>query len=170
MLIAESERLIIKHLTEEDAAFILDIYNTEGFLQYIGDRNIRSLQDAKQFLIDSPLKMYREKGISLYRVDLKETNTPIGLSGLIKRDTLQEIDLGYAFLPAYFGKGYALESANLVLDYAKNTLGLERVLAITQADNKSSIALLKKLGMKYNGPHLLEDDDADIDLYSLELE
>lgn len=181
MVVAESERLILRWLTTDDSAFILKIYNTDGFLQYIGDRNIRSLEDAHQFLLESPLKMYDKHKVSLYRVELKSTAEVIGLCGLINRDTLSDIDIGYAFLPEFCGKGYAIEAARATMEYAKTELELNRVVAITQRDNKTSIALLLKLGMTLEGeyidpgsessPDSIDDsgDDTRIDIYGISL-
>ena len=177
MIIAKSTRLTLRHLSELDSEFILAIYNTEGFLRFIGDRNIRSLSDARDFLKDGPLKMYKEHGISLYRVEINnsETNdsgTGVGLCGLIKRETLDDIDLGYAFLPEHCGRGYALEAAELSLDFAKTTLKIERVVAITRVDNLPSISLLKKLGMQCEGVYesgTEEKEDVVIDIYGIDL-
>ncbi|MBL4681566.1 MAG: GNAT family N-acetyltransferase [Pseudomonadales bacterium] len=172
MIIAKSQRLTLRHLSRSDAEFILHIYNTEGFLRFIGDRNIRSLSDARDFLTGGPLKMYKEHGISLYRVEHNDSGKVVGLCGLIKRDTLDDIDLGYAFLPEHCGNGYALEAAKLSLDYAKAKLGLDRVVAITQVDNLASISLLKKLGMQREGSYVNgagQKEEVEIDIYGLNL-
>ncbi|MFT7689104.1 MAG: ribosomal-protein-alanine N-acetyltransferase [Candidatus Azotimanducaceae bacterium] len=171
MIVAESERLILRKLKVSDSAFILEIYNTDGFLRFIGDRNIRSLEDAQTFLVESPLKMYCEHGISLYRVELKSNGEPVGLCGLINRDSSVDIDIGYAFLPAFCGKGYAIEAARVTLDFARNTLKVNRVVAITQTDNKTSIALLLKLGMTREGDYTdpASKEDVKIDRYGITL-
>lgn len=171
MIIAKSERLTLRHLSDLDDEFILRLYNTEGFLKFIGDRKIRNVSDARDFLRNGPLKMYREKGISLYRVELNQSGAILGLCGLIQRDSLDDIDLGYAFLPEHCGKGYALESAKLSLHYAKSELEANRVVAITQTDNKSSISLLKKLGMQREGLYDNPDknEEVKIDIYGLDL-
>ena len=171
MIIAKSERLTLRYLSDTDAEFILRLYNTKGFLNYIGDRNIRCLDDARDFLRNGPLRMYREKGMSLYRVELNQNGQVLGLCGLIQRDSLDDIDLGYAFLPEHCGKGYALESAKLILRYAKTELAINRVVAITQIDNQRSISLLKKLGMQREGLYANPDDSEEvkIDIYGLDL-
>ncbi|MBU2713608.1 GNAT family N-acetyltransferase [Zooshikella harenae] len=151
MVVAETERLIIRYLTIDDSVFIFKLYNSEPFIEFVGDKNIKSVEEAKKYLIDGPIKMYTQKGVGLYLVELKNEQIPLGICGLIKRDNLDDIDIGYGFLPDYCGFGYAYESAHAVLDYAKQTLNLKRVVAITTFDNISCIRLLSKLGLEYIG-------------------
>ncbi|RDH45561.1 GNAT family N-acetyltransferase [Zooshikella ganghwensis] len=149
MIIVETERLVIRYLTEKDSDFIFKLYNTKPFLTFVGDKNIRSTNDAKAYLIDGPTRMYAQEGVGLYLVESKDEQTPLGICGLIKRDTLDSIDIGYGFLPEYCGYGYAYESACAVLKYAKQILKLKRVVAITTPDNVQCIRLLTKLGLEY---------------------
>ncbi len=168
MVINETERLRIRELTERDAAFALHIYNTKPFLQFVGDRHIRTIEQAAQYLVDGPMKMYKEKGVGLYLVELKACRTPIGLCGLIKRDHLEEIDIGYGYLEAFFGKGYAFESCQSVLAYAKKSLHLQRVIAFTNSDNAASIKLLERLGLRFDKVIAATDNDPEMDFYSID--
>jgi RimJ/RimL family protein N-acetyltransferase len=168
MLIRETARLIIRQLTIEDAPFILQLLNTPTWITFIGNRNINGLGDARNYLVNGPLSSYSQHGFGLYLVYLKEENIPIGMTGLIKRATLDDVDLGFAFLPEYTGKGYAAEAAEAVLDYAKQTLGLPRIVAIVMAQNTSSTALLNKLGLRYEKMILLPGDDAELMYFRLD--
>lgn len=145
----ETDRLIIRWLTENDAPFICELFNTELFLKFVGDKNIRSVEDAKHYLINGPINMYQRLGIGLYMVELKANTLPIGICGLIKRDSLDDIDLGYGFLPKYFGFGYAYEASKAVVKYAKTEHKLKRLVAITSPNNTASIKLLNKLGFLF---------------------
>src|SRR6187549_3783400 len=127
MCVLETERLCLQHLTADDQAFILKLLNEPGFLQNIGDRGVRSLEDAVGYIEKGPRTSYAKNGFGLYRVSLKESGEAIGMCGLIKRDTLPDVDIGYAFLPRYWGNGYALEAAEATMAYARGTLGLRRV-------------------------------------------
>jgi len=149
MLICETDRLTIRQFTIDDDAFIFRLLNSPIWLIYIGDRKIRGLHDARNYIINGPLASYDRYGFGLYLVALKEDETPIGMTGLIKRDGLQEVDMGFAFLPDYTGKGYAYEAASAVKDYALNILKLPRLAAITTEKNTHAIALLNKIGLHH---------------------
>lgn len=159
MTLIETNRLIISHLSVDDAAFIMKLVNTPGWLQYIGDRNVKSLDDGRRYLQQGPFKSYAQWGFGLLRVTLKNTGTAIGICGLIKRDGLEDVDIGFALLPAYSGKGYAYEAAAAVLDYARHQLGIHRIVAITLVDNASSLKLLQKLGLRFERMIRLGNDD-----------
>ncbi|WP_102794648.1 GNAT family N-acetyltransferase [Bowmanella denitrificans] len=148
-------RLSLRLLTEADADFILALLNDPAFLQYIGDKNVRSLEDARQHIQDGPLAMYRSHGYCLLRVALRDTDQAIGLCGLLKRDYLDHPDLGYAFLPAGRGAGYAQEAIQAVLANADAT-GLKQILAYCQSDNQASIRQLERAGFSSLGPFKLE--------------
>lgn len=145
----ETDRLLIDKLSVADAPFILELLNTPSWLTYIGDRGVKTLEDAHYYLLDGPLKSYELLGFGPYRVQLKSSGLPIGLCGLLKRDTLDDIDIGFAFLPAYFGQGYGYEAATAVITYAQDVLGITCIAGITNPANQSSIRLLKKLGLRY---------------------
>jgi [ribosomal protein S5]-alanine N-acetyltransferase len=157
--VLETDRLILRWLTPDDAAFILDLLNEPSWIRYIGDKGVRSLEDAKNYIVTGPMKMYSQMGFGLFMVERKEGNIPIGMCGLIKRDTLDDVDIGFAFLSRYQARGYGFESASAVLKYGHNQLDLERILAITTLDNHSSSALLEKIGMKYEGTIILDGED-----------
>jgi [ribosomal protein S5]-alanine N-acetyltransferase len=159
MTLIETDRLIISHFTLDDAAFIIKLVNSPGWLQYIGDRNVKTLDDARRYLENGPMKSYERRGFGLYRVAVKNTNTAIGMCGLIKREGLADIDIGFALLPAYAGRGYAYEAAAAVLAYGKNQLGLQRIVAICMVDNAPSIRLLQKLGLRFEKMIRLNEED-----------
>ena len=166
--ISETERLIISEFTLDDAAFIMELVNTPTWIENIGDRNVKSIKDAEKYLEKGPIKSYQEFGFGLYRVALKENSSPIGMCGLIKREMLDDVDLGFAFLPAYEGKGYAFESAAAVLEHAK-FLKLEKIVAITLPTNVKSINLLKKLNMRFETRIHFQGEEKELLLYSIQL-
>lgn len=145
-LIADTPRLSLRPLTPADAPFIFTLVNTPSWLAYIGDRHVRSLEDAERYLLNGPLKSYSENGYGAWMVMHKETNQPIGMCGLFKRTYLDSPDLGFAFLPQHEGKGYAWEAAVAALIYTQKQLGIDHVFAIVQPDNRRSIRLLEKIG------------------------
>lgn len=148
--ILDTERLSLRTLTEEDASFIVELVNTPGWLTYIGDKKIHAQQQAIQYLREGPWKSYEVHGFGLWLVELKETPTPIGMCGFLKRDYLTAPDIGFAFLPTYSGKGYAFEIASAALHYAKESLGIKVVQAITLPTNERSIKLLERIGLSYS--------------------
>lgn len=149
MAILETDRLLIAELTKADAPFILELVNSPGWLQFIGDRNIKDLTAAENYIINGPMASYTAFGHGLYIVTLKNMAVSIGLCGIIKRDILPDADIGFALLPAYSGNGYALEAATAVLQYAKEILRLKKIMAITLESNHRSISLLSKLGLVF---------------------
>lgn len=151
MSVIETPRLRLDRLVLDDAPFILRLVNEPSWLQFIGDKGVRNLDDARGYLSNGPLAMYQRHGFGLYRVELKSTGEAIGLCGLIKRDTLEHVDIGYALFPAYWGQGYAAEATAATRDYARDTLQLPRLLAICSPDNAPSIGLLQRLGLAYEG-------------------
>jgi RimJ/RimL family protein N-acetyltransferase len=149
MLITQTPRLLLRELTTEDAPFIFKLVNEPSWLQFIGDKGVRTIEDAVQYILNGPVKSYTANGFGLWLVELKEESIPIGMCGLIKRPTLEGVDIGFAYLPAYSGPGYAYEAATATLEYAKHTLALKHILAITNPDNSRSIKLLEKLGLQF---------------------
>lgn len=149
MLICETERLIICQLTVHDAPFVFTLLNTPTWIQFIGDRGIRNIDEARNYLLNGPIASYKRLGFGLFMVKLKEGDLPIGMSGLIKRDGLEHVDVGFALHPDFTGKGYAFESTSAVMNYAREVLKLTTIDAITTEDNANSIALLKKIGLQY---------------------
>jgi RimJ/RimL family protein N-acetyltransferase len=147
--VLESERLRLRPLGAADAAFVLRLLNDPDWLRYIGDRGVRTLEDAERYIADGPVAMYGQHGFGILAVEAKEEPAPIGICGLLKRETLPDVDIGFAFLPEFRGRGYALEAARATLSWARDGLGLARVIAITAADNVRSRALLEKIGLRY---------------------
>jgi len=146
MPIQETERLIIREFEPGDADFILRLLNEPSFIENIADRGIRTREQAEAYLREGPMASYRAHGHGLWCVQLKACGTPIGMCGLIKRDKFKDVDLGYAFLPEHAGQGYATEAGAASLAYARDTLGLPRVIAITKPGNARSAAVLTRLG------------------------
>lgn len=165
MTILETKRLILRKLSVDDAEFILDLVNQPSFIQFIGDRGVRSVEDAKNYILKGPVSSYERHGYGLYLALLKDGQVPIGMCGLVRRDTLEDVDIGYAFLPQYWSKGYAFEAASAVMDYAKNTLGLKRMLGISTPDNHGSIRVLEKIGLKFQKMVKLSEDDVELKLF-----
>src|SRR6266516_1458424 len=163
MIVLETERLVLSHLSPEtDVEFILRLLNEPSFVRYIGDKNVRTREDALAYLVDGPIRSYEQNGFGLYKVELKANGQPIGISGLVKRDTLPDPDIGFAFLPDYWNKGYAFESAAAVMKYAREVLQLDRVLAITSPDNQASAKLLGKIGLRFDRLIKLSEDAAEV--------
>ena len=156
-------------MTEEDSAFILELLNEPSFIQNIGDRNVRSLDGAKAYITNGPVASYARNGFGLYLAELRETGESMGMCGLIRRNTLKDVDIGYAFLPRYWSKGYAFEAAQAMKQYAQETLGLKRLVAIVDPQNLGSIHLLEKLGMKFEKMVRLSPEDIELKLYSVDL-
>jgi RimJ/RimL family protein N-acetyltransferase len=161
MIIAETGRLLIRPFDEADAPFVLHLLNTPGWIRFIGDRGIATPEDARKYIVEKLLNSYTTSGWGMYLVESKAGNVPVGMCGLVKRDSLQHADLGYAFLPEYNGKGYALEAAVAIMWFANKILQLNPVLAIVTPDNERSISLLQKLHFVFdknitdNGEELL---------------
>jgi [ribosomal protein S5]-alanine N-acetyltransferase len=151
MTVFETERLSIRRLTFDDAEFIQELVNEPSFLKNIGDRNVKNRTDAERYLTDGPLASYEKNGFGLFAVVLKETSEAIGMCGLIRRDTLPDVDIGYAFLPRFWSKGYALESTTAMMQYGRETHGLDRIVAIVDPSNAPSIKVLEKIGLKFGG-------------------
>ncbi len=157
-------RLRLRELAPADAPFILGLLNEPSFLANIGDRGVRTVEEARAYIVDGPVASYARYGFGLYLVELPEAG-PIGICGILKRDALADPDLGFAFLPAYWRQGYAFESASAVLHYAHEDLGVGRLLAITNPSNTASIRLLEKLGFRLDGTTRLSPNGADLALF-----
>ena len=169
MKILETDRLILRRLSPDDAEFILQLLNEPSWLRFIGDKGIRTIEAARAYILQGPVEMYARLGFGLYLVELKAGGHSIGICGLIKRDSLEDVDIGFAFLPKYWGRGYALEAASAVMTYGRSVLGLRRVVAITSVDNDSSIKLLEKLGFRFERMVKLAEDAEEIKLFSSDI-
>ncbi len=167
--VLETERLTLRRLHTGDAAFILELLNDPSFIHNIGDKGVRTIDDAVRYILQGPVESYERHGFGLWLVELKDAEgarTPVGICGLVKRDTLPDADIGYAFLPRFHRRGYAFESAAAVMNYARGALGLGRVLAITNPDNAGSIRVLEKLGLSYERRLRLSKDAPEIMLFA----
>ncbi|HSC48038.1 MAG TPA: GNAT family N-acetyltransferase [Gammaproteobacteria bacterium] len=165
MTVAETARLRLRRLTLDDAAFVFELANDPDWIRYIGDRGIRDLDGARSYLTKGPLDMYARLGFGLYAVELKADGAAIGICGLIKRESLPDVDIGFAFLARYRGRGYAREAAEATLAQGQQAYGLRRILAIVSPDNDRSIRLLEGLGFACEGPVKLAGDGKKTSLY-----
>ena len=159
-------RLALRELTATDAPFMLQLLNEPSFIRNIGDRGVRTVDDARQYITNGPQASYARFGFGLYLVELRPALTPIGICGLLKRDQLPDPDIGFAFLPAYWSQGYALEAAAAVRDHARDGLDLPRLLAIVNPSNAGSIRLLERLGFSYESMTRLTPEAHDVKLYA----
>ena len=161
--ILETERLVLRELMADDAPFINALLNSPKFLAYIGDRNVRSDEDAREFIVNKYVSSYRSNGYGLWAVETHD-GTAIGMCGFVKREYFEEPDIGFAFLPEHERKGYGYESAAATMKYGHETLGFKKVLAITSLDNDASVGLLKKLGFADDG--IIEPQGEKLRLFS----
>jgi [ribosomal protein S5]-alanine N-acetyltransferase len=162
--VINTQRLMLRHLELDDAEFILELLNEPAFLRFIGDKGVRTLSDAREYLLQGPIDSYGRHGFGLYAACLRE-GTPIGICGLVKRDGLADADVGFALLARHGGQGFATESAAAVLSHASRELRLQRVVAITAPDNRGSIAVLEKIGLRFERMIKLADDGSELKLY-----
>lgn len=167
--VVETERLRIRRLDAGDAPFILELLNDPSWLQYIGDKGVRTLQAAERYIVDGPMAMYERLGFGLYLVELKGPGEPIGICGVIKRETLDDVDLGFSFLSRFRRNGYAFEAASAVMAYGRRVLGLCRIVAVTSLHNHPSGKLLEKLGFRCDGTVKLQAAGEDLKLYIADL-
>jgi [ribosomal protein S5]-alanine N-acetyltransferase len=169
MTVLETSRLRLRRLAATDAPFIVELLNDPDWLRYIGDRGVRSEAQAIAYVENGPARSYAEHGFGLALVELKTGGEPIGLCGLIKRDFLDDVDLGFAFLPRFRGAGFAFEAGAGVLRDAGSTLGLRRVVAITALDNAPSIRLLERLGFRFERTMPYPGEDEPVRLFGCAL-
>jgi len=148
---------------------MLGLLNEPSFIRNIGDRGVRTVEDARDYIARGPVASYARFGFGLYLVELRTPLTPIGICGILKRDELPEPDIGFAFLPAYWSQGYALEAATAVCDYARDALDLPRLLAIVSPSNASSIRLLERLDFRFQSMTRLTPETREVKLYSCAL-
>ncbi len=149
-VVLRTSRLVLRRLTVADAAFMLVLLNDPSFVEFIGDRGVRSLEDAVQYLRNGALASYATHGFGLYLVVRDADGTPLGICGLVQRVGLDDADIGFAFLPEFRGQGYAAEAAGAVVVHAHHDLGLTRLAAICSPGNDRSIHLLEKLGLRFS--------------------
>ncbi len=164
--VLETARLRLRRFSLDDAPFILELVNDPGWLRFIGDRGVRNLDDARNYIVKGPIDMYTRLGYGLYLVEVKDGKVPAGMCGLLRRDYLDAPDIGFAFLPAYVGKGLAHEAAVAMMGYARSVLHMPRVLAITNRENEPSIRLLGKLGFSLERMVVPEGESREICLFA----
>lgn len=152
-------------MTPDDAAFILKLVNDPAWIEFIGDKGIRTIADARDYIVNGPLEMYAQFGFGLWLVELKKDRSAIGMCGLIKRPTLEDVDVGFAFLPEYRGHGYAFESASAVMSHGRRVFGLTTLAAIMSPTNERSARVLEKLGFQFERTIKLSSDAPDVSLY-----
>ncbi|MDQ0199303.1 GNAT family N-acetyltransferase [Neobacillus ginsengisoli] len=166
MKVIETDRLILRWLSTDDAAFILELLNDPSWLRFIGDKGVRTLENARNYILTGPMDMYSKLGFGLYLAELKDGRIPIGICGLIKRDSLEDVDIGFAFLSRFQSKGYAYEAASATMAYGIEQLGLNRILGITSKDNYDSSRLLEKIGMTFERIVILPHETEELKLFS----
>lgn len=164
--ILETERLILREVTAADAPFMLALINSPNWKKYIADKGIRTIAGAKDYIMTSYTKHYLEHGFGLWLMELKEGNTPIGVTGLVKRPFLEHVDIGFGQMDAYAGQGYAFEAASAVMAYAHEQLNIEKIIGITTAQNANSQKLLEKIGLKSEGLKYIEFYKEELLIYS----
>ena len=163
----ETERLLLKPTSEEDAEFIFELMNTSKFLEYIGDRNVKTVASAMEYIKNKMLPQRKKLGYSNYTLIKKSDNAKIGTCGLFDREGLEGIDIGFAFLPEYEKQGFAFESADKLKNIAFNEFGITTISAITSKDNIPSQNLLKKLGLKLTGTIKLPNEDKELLIFKI---
>jgi ribosomal-protein-alanine N-acetyltransferase len=166
MIVCETARLRLRHLLDCDAPFILELLNEPDFLRNIGDREVRTLEDARRYIQHGPMVSYSQHGFGLFLVELRDSGMPVGMCGLLKRDYLQDVDVGFALRESYRGKGYAFEAAQAVMRHGREELGISRIVAITSPDNRASMKVLHKLGLEFERSIRIPDQSRDTRLFT----
>jgi RimJ/RimL family protein N-acetyltransferase len=163
--ILETDRLILRQMKVEDAQFIFELVNEAAFIRNIGDKGVRTLEDARNYILNEPVASYAKFGFGLYLAALRETGEAIGICGLLKRDSLEDVDIGFALVERFRRKGLACESAAAVMKYGRHELGLKRIVAITSPDNEESIRVLEKIGLRFEKMIRMPGSDEDTRLF-----
>ena len=164
----QTERLTLRWVAPGDEALLLAVWNDPAFIRNVGDRGIRTIEQASEALANGPLKLYEKHGYGPYRVALADSDEAIGICGLFKRENLDDPDIGFGLLPDHCGKGLAYEAAAAVSDHARNGLGLKRITAIVSPGNAPSIGLIEKLGLRFENMLLMPGDDKEICVYAID--
>ena len=168
MPVLQTPRLALREMTDDDAEFVLVLLNDASFLRYIGDRGVRSLDGARDYIRKGPVASYRRNGFGLYLVELKGTGESVGTCGLVRREGLDDVDIGFAFLPQYRTQGYATEAATAVMMHARDVLGFTRIVAIASPDNDRSANVLRKIGLRFERMIRLTENEPEIKLFAWE--
>ncbi|MEZ5456028.1 MAG: GNAT family N-acetyltransferase [Lysobacteraceae bacterium] len=166
MRVLDTARLRVRHFTVEDAAWVLRLLNEPDFITNIGDRNVRTVEEAQTFLQQGPMLAYARDGFGMFAVELPSSGGCVGMCGLLKREFTGEVDVGYAYFPEYSGMGYATEAAAAVIAWGRSACGLDRIVGFVSPHNTASIKVLQKLGMQYEKHAPIADGAEPILLYS----
>lgn len=166
MIVCETARLRLRHLLDSDAPFILELLNEPDFIRNIGDREVRTLEDARRYIQHGPMVSYSQHGFGLFLVELRDSGTPVGICGLLKRDYLQDVDVGFALRESYRGQGYASEAAQAAMRHGREVLGISRIVAITSPDNHASMNVLRKLGLEFERSIRIPDQSRETRLFA----
>jgi RimJ/RimL family protein N-acetyltransferase len=170
-MLLETPRLRLRRFTPEDAPFIVALLNSPGWLAFIGDRGVRTEEDARRYLVAGPIASYAQHGgLGLYHVARRVDGLPVGMCGLLRRETLPDVDLGFAFLPEHAGVGYASEAAAAVVDFGRAEFGLRRLAGITMAENARSIRVLEKLGLRFEREFVMPPKNETLRYYARSLD
>jgi ribosomal-protein-alanine N-acetyltransferase len=161
----ETPRLSLRRLEPDDAEFLVGLLNQPSVLANIGDRGVRNADDARRYLRDGPMAMYGRFGFGLWLLSRRDDGAPLGMCGLLKRDTLPDVDVGYALLPQFWGQGYALEAVQATLRHAASKFGLKRVIGVVSEGNAASIRVLEKAGMRFERMVSMQPGEPEIRLY-----
>ena len=161
----ETERLVLRRLTLDDAGFILGLLNEPSFLEHVGDKGVRDLEGARRYLLDGPVACHEKHGFGLDRVELRESGEPIGICGLLRRDGIDDVEVGFAFLPAFWGQGYATEAARASIEHGRSHLGVGRIVAIASPANTGSHRVLEKLGLRFDRMIRLSESEPEISFF-----
>jgi RimJ/RimL family protein N-acetyltransferase len=165
-MILQTKRLMLRDFNVEDAAFVLRLANEPSFIAHIGDKGLRDLHDAEGFILEGYWTNQERSGYGMFLVCLKDGGDPAGCCGLLYRKNLDVTDIGFAFLPEFWNRGFAYEAAEAIMKYGYSTLGVNNIVGLTSEDNPGSIRLLKKLGMNLEKTVKMSDDDPGTVLYS----
>jgi [ribosomal protein S5]-alanine N-acetyltransferase len=166
--VLETERLILRRLTPDDAEFVLRLLTDPAFLRFIGDRGVRTVDDARAYIERGPGASYARHGFGVYAATLRD-GTPVGNCGLLKRDALDDVDLGYSLLPEFRGRGYATEAAAALVEHARRDFGMRRLAAIVDPENVPSVRVLRAVGMTFERRIRLAEGEPELDLYGRDL-
>lgn len=162
-------RLILRRLENDDAPFVLRLLNEPSFIENIGDKGVRSLDDARRYMREGPMAMYEQYGFGLWHTARKSDGVAVGMCGLLKRDHLPDVDIGYAYLPEFWGQGIAFEAAEAVMHHAAGKFGLRRLIGVVSEGNAGSIRVLEKLGMEFERMFLMRPGEPEVRLYGRSL-
>ena len=164
----ETERLSLRRFEFEDAPHIVELLNQPSFLANIGDRGVRDIETAQRYLREGPMAMYDRHGFGLWRASRRSDGVFVGMCGLLKRDILPDVDVGYAFLPEHWGQGYAFEAANATVGLGARKFGLKRIVGVVSDHNAASIRVLEKVGMRFERMYPMHPNEPEVRLYAID--